>query len=111
MRAMKMSMVVLFTTQILGCASGLKDAECSLTEAELAVLQPRIVSFLSTEWPDSDMACEEITKHTQYIDGFGCGLYAVPRMKGDCPAVLDGDYWIIYSKESLTPIKWVGIAY
>ena len=111
MHATKLSAVVLLVTQVLGCASTVKDTACSLSEAELAVLQPRVVSFLSTEWPDADLACEEITKHTQYIDGFGCGLYAIPRMKDDCPAVLDGDYWIIYSKESLTPTNWVEIAY
>ena len=110
---MKLSFLLVPTVLSAACSVIPIDSECSLTDLQLEVLKPRVLSFLDAEWRSGGSECEEITSYTQYVNDFGCGVYGLPAgsSRSGCPDVLDGDYFVIFDLDTLEPTEIVLIAY
>ena len=110
---MKSFSLLAATILLTSCASQSADMNCALGPSELEVLKSRAMSFLDSKWQPEVAKCEEITDFTQHVHDFGCGIYGRPSgsSRSGCPDALDGDYYVIFDRESLEPSEVVLIAY
>jgi hypothetical protein len=90
------------------CATVGRPVTCELSDAELSLLKPRVISFLEARHIDT--RCESLSSTTDRLPSGACAIYGGPKSSAACPDALDGDYWVTFRRKVLAPVQLIPIA-
>ena len=103
--------LIMSTLAASGCVSVPGDQYCALDNAEIETLVANGLRYLADVRPGLDLACQELSGPVFFVREFGCVVYGGPSNRNGCPGVLDGEYRLVFDRDTLMPTRIVDIAY